>query len=127
MYPEHPLQKIFLIFYGATDTPVTSGNVSSGFQSHSGKPYLPLGVHDVHSLRFISGVTPANLLMASMLASQFSLHVCFSRGRMQDLIGRPPAYQSNVLTSRPPVTGLCKRLIRKQLVPKLTIKWYCGI
>ena len=31
-----------------------------------------------------------------------SPHVCFSRGRMPDSIGRPPAYRSDVLTTRPP-------------------------
>ena len=81
----------------------------------------------MYSLRFISGVTPANLLMTSMVASQLSLHVCLTRGRMLDLIGKPPAYKSNVLTNWSPVTGLYKRLIRKQLAPKLRIKWYCGI
>ena len=29
-----------------------------------------------------------------------SPHVCFSRGRMPDLIGRPPAYRSDMLTTQ---------------------------
>ena len=32
-----------------------------------------------------------------------SRRVCFSRGRMPDLIGRPPAYQSDMLTIRLPL------------------------
>ena len=41
---------------------------------------------DVHSLRFTSGATPADLLTASMAASRYSPHACFSRGRMPDRI-----------------------------------------
>ena len=53
------------------------------------KAKFPLGggVHDVCSLRFTYGATPANLLMASVVASRCFLHACFSRGRMLDLNG----------------------------------------
>ena len=53
-------------------------------------------IHYIHSLRFASGVTIAKLLAASMAP-----HACFSRGRMPDSIGRPPAYRSHVITTRP--------------------------
>ena len=49
------------------------------------------GVLDVYSLRFISGVTPADLLIANMAAGHCSSHVCFSRGRRLDSNRRPPA------------------------------------
>ena len=49
----------------------TSGDVCSVFQSQSGQPYSHFGrgVHDVHSLRFTSGVTPLLVYMASIAAS----------------------------------------------------------
>ena len=52
----------------------TSGDVSSGFQSQSGRPYLYLAeAHVLHvPLRFTSGVTLANLLEASMAAGLIS-------------------------------------------------------
>ena len=40
---------------------------------------------------FTSGVIPAKLLMVSMVVGHFSPHACFSRGRIPDSIGRPPA------------------------------------
>ena len=45
----------------------TSGDVLSGFQSQSGR-----SVCDVGYLRFTSGVTPANLLAASIAAELIS-------------------------------------------------------
>ena len=72
-----PLKPLFL----------TSYDVSSGFQSQSGQPYLNWErLHDVHSARFTSSVTPSYLLTASMAASCLSPHACFSRGRMPGLI-----------------------------------------
>ena len=79
----------------------TSGDISSGFQIQSGQPYSHLveaymmhvhggGIHDACSLRFTSGATPADLLMASMVASCCSPHGCSSRGRMPSSNGRPP-------------------------------------
>ena len=53
----------------------TSGDVSSGFQSQSGQPYsysCLAKVYLLHSLRFTSGVTPVDLLAASMAAELFS-------------------------------------------------------
>ena len=46
-------------YFGATDTLFwISGDVSSGFQSQSGLPYLHCrGKHNVHSLRSTSGAT----------------------------------------------------------------------
>ena len=52
----------------------TSGDVSSGFQSQSGQPYSHLAeayVRRMHPLRFTSGVTPDDLLVASMAADRF--------------------------------------------------------
>ena len=43
----------------------TSGGISSGFQSQSGKPYSHLA--EAYMLH-VSGVTPADLLAASMAA-----------------------------------------------------------
>ena len=44
-----------------------SFNVSSGFQSQSGLPYLHCGgKHNVHSLRSTSGATLADLLAAGL-------------------------------------------------------------
>ena len=53
----------------------TSGDVSSGFQSQNGQPYLHLlggGIYVICFPRFTSGVTPADLLAASMAAE----HTC---------------------------------------------------
>ena len=50
----------------------TSGDVSSGVQSQRAfKALFTLGggICDIHSLRFTSGVTPADLLVARMAAS----------------------------------------------------------
>ena len=67
-------------------------------QSQSGQPYLHLAEAYV---RFTSGAKPVNLLAVSMAAD--------CRGRMLDSIGRPPAYQLDVLTTRPPATNLYNR------------------
>ena len=59
--------------FRATDTPVShSSNVSSGFQSQGGQPYLHFGggVHDICSLRFTSGATPLQVYIASIAASR---------------------------------------------------------
>ena len=52
----------------------TSGDISSMFQNQSGQPYLHLGrgLCVTHSLRLTSGVTPADLLVASMAAEPIS-------------------------------------------------------
>ena len=61
-------------FCGATDTPVLDFWLCLLWVS---KPewvasfILGRGVHDICSLRFISGATPVNLLAASMAASHF--------------------------------------------------------
>ena len=58
-------------FCAATDTLFwTSSDVSSGFQSQSGQRYSHLvEAYVLHiPFRFTSGVTPANLLSASMAA-----------------------------------------------------------
>ena len=49
----------------------TSGDISSLFQRVSSL-ILGGGIHDTHSLRFTSGVTPADLLVASLEAELFS-------------------------------------------------------
>ena len=67
--------------------------------------------YDIGSLRFTSGVTPADLLTASMAASCCSPPGCFSRGRMLNSNGRPPIQQSNALTTRPLATGYCQTLV----------------
>ena len=49
------------------------------FQSQSGQPYSHLAeayICVIHSLRFTSGVTPANLLAASMAAELSLPHTC---------------------------------------------------
>ena len=69
-----------------------------GFKARVGALFsLGKGMHDVHSLRFTCGVTPANLLVVSMAASHF-LH-------MQVLAVSAPAYCSDVLTTQSPMTG----------------------
>ena len=86
------LLSVLSVFIQCNEQPLiplfrTSGDVFSGFKSHSGQPY---------SLRFTSGATP--LYMASVYGQHssrsLSPHACFSRGGMQDLIGRPPAYRT---------------------------------
>ena len=47
----------------------TSGDVSSGFQSLGG------GIHDICSLRFTSGETLADLLVAGMAADRFPTYM----------------------------------------------------
>ena len=57
----------------------TSGDVSSGFQSQSGQSYSSLAkAYILHytSLRFTSGVTPADLLADSMAAELSLPHTC---------------------------------------------------
>ena len=54
---------------------------------------LGRGICDVNSLRFIS-------LMTSMAASNFSSHACFSRGRLLESMGIPPAQHSKALTTQ---------------------------
>ena len=57
---------------GCTDIPVQGADVSTGFQkSHSGgiPGTIGGGMHNVHSLRFISGVTPAELLKSGFAAN----------------------------------------------------------
>ena len=59
-----------------------SGDVSPGFQSQSGFcliRYFCGGECNVHSPRFTSGATPADLLTPSMVISHFP--TCISRGR----------------------------------------------
>ena len=69
----------------------TSGDVSSGSQNQSGQPYSEFGkgVCDILSPRFISGVTPFPVYMASIGTSHLS-HV-FQQTKMLDLNHRPPA------------------------------------
>ena len=103
----HFLNKIggYMSFYGATDTPVLDFWWCLLWVS---KPKwaalftLGRGICDVCSLRFTSGVTPAELLMASMVTSHCSPHVCFSR--MPNLNMKRRALPSNALTMRSPVT-----------------------
>ena len=40
---------------------------------------LGRGAHDVHSLRFISGAKPADLLAASMAAEPFLIHILVNK------------------------------------------------
>ena len=72
---------------GTTDTPVFGLLVMSalGFKARLGSALFTLGrgLHDIHSLRFTSGVTPLQVYYGSIAASQSpSPHVCFSRGGM---------------------------------------------
>ena len=75
-----------MYFYGATDT---SDLDFWWFLLWVSIPkwkglFTPGGsIHDVHSLRFTSGVTPVNLLTASMMNGHCSPNGCFSRGRMK--------------------------------------------
>ena len=66
------MQNEFLedIFVG----PPTSGDVSFLFQSQSGQLYLHLA-KVIHLLRFICGVTPADLLVASIYLSSTFLQL----------------------------------------------------
>ena len=48
------------------------------------------GVHDICSLRFTSGVTPGDLLMASMVTVADHPHASFSRGRIRIRTGDLP-------------------------------------
>ena len=51
-----------------------SGDISSGFESHSGFCFICLfcgGECNIHSLRSTSGATPADLLTTSIAASHF--------------------------------------------------------
>ena len=58
----------------------TSGDISSGFQSQSGLCLIPAywrhTCYITRSLRFTSGVTPADLLAASMAAEPSLPHTC---------------------------------------------------
>ena len=76
-------------FYGSTDTPVLDFWWCLLWVSKPERAALFTlggGICDVHSLRFTSGAIPTNLLTASMAASRYSPHACFSRGRMPDRI-----------------------------------------
>ena len=56
----------------------TSGDFSSGFQSMEIRPALlalDRGAFDVCPLRFISGATPADLLVVSLAAGHFPTYV----------------------------------------------------
>ena len=54
----------------------TSGDISSGFQSQSEQTYLHLAEGYMLHMRFTSGVTPADLLLASMAAKAlFSIYI----------------------------------------------------
>ena len=80
-------------FYGATDTPVLDfGSCLFWVSKPEWEVFFTLGrgIHDVCSLRFTSGVTPADLLIASMTTSHCSPHACFSRSRMPDSNGDLP-------------------------------------
>ena len=88
--PNHASQPILethfgghMSYFGATATAVwISGDISSGFQSQSGFCFICLfcrGECNVHSLRSTSSATCADLLTASIAASNFPR--CISRGR----------------------------------------------
>ena len=69
--PEKSFCRALVLFVGPLFW--TSGDISSEFQSHSGSSHLHalLPVH-IGFLRFTSGATPANLLVATMAANAFS-------------------------------------------------------
>ena len=57
------------------------GMSSPGFKGRAGRLFTPYrGACDARSPRFTSGVTPTNLLVASMAAGHFSSHAYFNRG-----------------------------------------------
>ena len=81
-------------FCGATDTPVLDFWWRLLWVSKPGwTPHL-CASSPAHNgfLRFTSGVTPADLLAASMAAGQVSLHATYvAEVGCWDSIGRPPA------------------------------------
>ena len=87
-------------FFGATGTPVwISGDVSSGFQSQSGFcliRYFCGGEYNVHSPRFTSGATLADLLAASAQPVT-SPHACAEVGLGSDLNVQPHEQKTNPL------------------------------
>ena len=89
-----------------------------GFKARVGSALFKLcgGVCDIHSLRFTSGATPLPVYIASIAASHFSPHACFSRCRMPDLKHRPPAWQADALTTRPRRPGLPPRHVETCLL-----------
>ena len=77
-------------FFGATGT--VSGDVSTGFQSH----FFCGGKCNVHSPRFTSGATLANLLAASTQPVTFP-HACAEVGLGSDLNVQPHEQKTNAL------------------------------
>ena len=75
----------------------TSGDVSSRFQSQSGQPLFVSsgGTCVTFSLKFSSGVTPADVLVASMTVEPFLFHLPAGRhfwGSITLIPGREPMY-----------------------------------
>ena len=82
--------RISVLFVGSlTHLFCTSGDIYPGFQSQSGFPCLHTSLPACNRfLRFISGATPAGLLLTSMAAKSFrSIHLRTSIGgaQIQDL------------------------------------------
>ena len=74
-----------------------------GFKARVGSALFArgAGIHDIHSLKFTSGVTPLPVYNVSIAASCLPhIHVSAQVG-CQDLNYRPPAWQSDVLPTRP--------------------------
>ena len=81
----------------------TSGDISSRFPSQSGFCLIrTLWRHTWYTVPEIHLWYKASAGLYSQQSSQLlSPHACFSRGRMPDLNHRPPAWQVDVLTTRP--------------------------
>ena len=80
----------------------TYGDVSSVFQSQSGQPYSHFGGGhiDCMSLKFTSGVTHADPLVASMVAELFPLCTCIGGSKNQNPLCRRLQYETRQANQR---------------------------
>ena len=111
-------------YFGSTGTP---GDVSSGFQTHSGFCLicmLQASVMYIHSLRSTSGATPANLLAASIAASHFP--TCISRGgtwlRFEWAITCTEDKHGTIVPVTRLILWLFKSIIQRKLFPKALVR-----
>ena len=97
-------------FCGSIDAPFgTSGDICPAFQSHGGS----LNLHALSPacngfFRFTSGVTPADLLMASMVVKSFRIHILVHIEALDGLI------KARLANSDLVVVGSCFILIDKK-------------
>ena len=100
-------------FCGAIDTPILDfwwRLLSVSKPEWAALFALGGGICDIRSLRFTSGVTPVDLLVASQPTA--SPHACFSRGRMPDSIGRPPRIAVRCANHSATATGLTTPIVK---------------